>query len=141
MNPFQRCLENLDVSGIRRLCAATGQAQPKDDSAALVSLHYARTLAESVAFKLRAYSHRWLGERDLPSGLPDQLKPRAEQVCPRVVEAVGVSVRQLGNVVTPLTEAVERAMSDAVAECYADGERRPAIIKAQMNEARARALR
>jgi len=137
---FRRCLLELDVTGIRALCVVTGQSQPQDDHGALISLHHARTLAHSMPFKLRAYSHQWLLERGLPSGLPDELKPRAERIYPRVVEAVGVSVRQLGNVVTPLTQAVECAMSNAAAECYADGERRPDIVKARMVEARHKAM-
>ena len=118
---------------------APGKAQ-HDDRGTLIGLHYARTLAESVPFDLRAYSHAWLVERDLPSGLPDELKPRAERIYPRVVEAVGVSVRQMGNVQTDLTREIERAMSDAVAECYADGEERPDIVKARMREAYQRTL-
>jgi len=55
------------------------EPQPQDDAATLATLHYARTLANSVPFKLRAYSHRWLCERNLPSGLPDALKPKAER--------------------------------------------------------------
>ncbi len=143
MNNFLRCLIDLDVGAIRKLWAQAfpGEHQPKSDSEALVSLHYARTQAQSVPFDRRAYSHRWLIERDLPSGLPDNLKPKAERVSPRIVEAVGVSVKAMSEASIPLAKAIERAMSDAAAEAYADGNRNPEFIKQRMNEARARVMR
>jgi hypothetical protein len=143
VNEFNRCLVELDVAAIRRLWAATspGAHQPQSDLEALIALHHARTQAESVPFNLRAYSHRWLCERDLPSGLPDELKPRAERVYPKIVEAVGVSVKAMSEASIPLAKAIERAMSDAVEEAYADGNRNSDFVKARMQEARARVLR
>ena len=125
----------MDVDGMLRLVDLAGQEKMSREHTT-IGMHFARTQARSIEFSRRAWSHAWLMERGLPSGLPDELRPRAERIYPRVVEAVGVSVRKLGNVQTDLTRAVERAMSDAVAECYADGERRPEIIKARMEEAR-----
>ncbi len=143
MNGFLRCLIDLDVGAIRNLWAQAfaGEHQPKDDNEALVSLHYARTQAQSVPFDRRAYSHRWLVERDLPSGLPDELKPKAERVYPRIVEAVGVSVKSIGGGSAPLAKAIERAMSDAAAEAYANGNKNPEFIKQRMQEARARVMK
>ncbi len=134
---FRQCLDEMDIDGMMKLARLVGQ-EPMSREQTWAGMHYARTQSDSISFAKRARSHAWLKERDLPSGLPDELKQQAEREYPRVVEAVGVSVRQLGNVTTPLTEAIERAMSDAVAECYADGERRPEIVKARMLAAWAR---
>ena len=139
---FWRCLVDLDVAGMQKLWGAVAPNQKQhDDKETLIGLHHARTLADSIPFNLRAYSHSWLVERGLPSGLPDELKPRAERIYPRIVEGVGVSVRQMGNVETPLTRAVERAMSDAVSDCYADGKTDPIFVKARMGEAYRKTLR
>ncbi len=72
--------------------------------------------------------------------MPDELKPKAERIYPRIVEAVGVSVKAMGGNI-PLAKAIERAMSDAAAEAYADGNRNPAFIKQRMQEARERVMR
>lgn len=143
MNEFHRCLVELDVKATIALWPVVnpGARAPRDADEALTVLHYARTQAESVAFTMRAYSHAWLSERGLPSGLPDHLKPRAERIYPRVAEAVGVSVKALSAAGAPLAKAIERAMSNAVEEAYADGRRDPAFVKARMEEARMRVMR
>jgi hypothetical protein len=64
--------------------------------------------AETVSFKARAWSHRWLTERALPSGLPDRLKPSAERVYSRVVEGVGISVNCRNPVLKPAMIEVGR---------------------------------
>lgn len=135
---FRRCLIDLDVVGICDLWfhVAPGLPQPKNNDEALITLHHARTQAESVPSKLRCYSHSWLCERGLPSGLPDWMKPKAARLYPHKVEAVGVAVMATSADGVMRARAVEQAMSDAVAECYADGERDPEIIKARMAEAR-----
>ncbi len=143
MNEFLRCLLYLDVAAVRKVWAAVspGERQPKDNNEALILLHYARTQAQSVPGNMRAYSHRWLCERGIPSGLPDEMKPKADRVHPKIVEAVGVSVKSMGEAGIPLAKAIERAMSDAVEDAYADGNRNPEFVKARMNEARARVMR
>lgn len=64
---FRRCLEQLDVPGIRKLWAHVSPhlAQPKTDLEALTTLHIARTQAESLPLRLRQYSYKWLRERDV----------------------------------------------------------------------------
>lgn len=139
---MRQCLEDCDVARLRRLWGEVCPhlPLPTTDEAMLVALHIARTQAASIKFSLRAYSHRWLTERALPSGLPDWLKPRAERMYPVIADAVGISVntsprrRELGN-------AVRTAMSDAVMEAYADGRRDPTFVKDRMMEARERVLR
>lgn len=135
---FRRCLIECDVAGIRKLWAhvAPHLDQPSDGDA-LVSIHHARTGARSVPFSLRAYSHRWLVERGYPSGLPDELKPRAQRIYPVVQECVGIGALNKG----PITHLTQRAMQDAVLEAYADRRTEPAFVKARMQEARARTIK
>lgn len=138
---FRRCLIELDVIGACNLWfeAAPGLPQPKNNAEAIVTLHYARTQAESIPDKLRCYSHAWLCERNLPSGLPDALKPKADRLYPRIVKAVGIAVKALSAANEAQARAIAKAMSDAVAECYADGVTDPAVVKARMEAARLRA--
>lgn len=135
---FRRCLIELDVVGICELWfhVSPGLPQPKNNDEALVTLHHARTQAQSISDNLRCCSHAWLLERGLPSGLPDHMKPKADRLYPRRVEAVGVAVMAMSADGVTRARAIEKAMSDAVAECYADGERDSEIIRARMLEAR-----
>lgn len=137
---FRRCLIDCDVQGIRRLWAhiAGHLPQPSTDREALTAIHHARTIAESMTLKLRAYSHRWLLDNGFPSGLPDRLKPSAERLYPRVVSAVGIAVMATSPRRKAEAKAIERAMSDAVLEAYADGKTDPAFVGQRMSEARAR---
>jgi hypothetical protein len=140
---FRAALEALDIALLRKVWAHAMPHLPQlqTDEQALTAAHLARTAASSVRFKARAYSHAWLLERGLPSQLPDKLRPRAERLFPRVVDAVGIAVRAMNPDHKPLARMIERAMSDAVADCYANGDRDPNIIKARMREARAAAMR
>lgn len=140
---FRRCVEQLDVAGIRALWRHVSPhlPQPADDAEALASLHFARTQTRSIALKLRAWSHRWLLDHDLPSGLPDELKPAAEQICPRVVEAVGIMVAYRSPILKPIGDQVRGAMEDAVMDAFAHRKTDPAFLRARMNEARETAVR
>lgn len=131
----RRCLETLDVDGMRRLAAHLQPhiAQGKDEDV-LAAMHMARTQCEALHVRLRAYSHRWLEERGLPSQLPDQLKPQVDRLYPRVVSAVGISIN-LGGTFKPAGELIQQAMSDEVEDCYADGRKDPAYVKPRMDEA------
>lgn len=135
MNAFRRCLLELDVPGIRAIWAKLSPhlPQPKDDKEALAALHVARTAAESVPFKHRAYSHRWLTERALPSQLPNKLKPSAEQVVPRIATSVGIAV---GSEIPFVRDSVRGAMEYVVYDCYANGDTEPEVVKPLMMEAR-----
>jgi hypothetical protein len=134
---FRDCLERGDLAALRRHWQETfpNMPQPKNDTEAEIVMHHARTQSIMVGFMARAYSHRWLCERGLPSGLPDQLKPKAERIYPRIVSAVGVSCN---SKVPGLADAVEAAMSAAVAECYANRESDPVLIKERMMAARSK---
>lgn len=138
---MRRCLIGCDVAQVRKLWReiAPHLPQPENDAAALTALHYARTLAVFVPFRLRAYSHCWLLDRGLPSGLPDHMKPRAQRIYPRVVGCVGTSSQASpGGVKTAFNRAIEKVMVNAVLETYADGHgEQPEIVKARIMEKRA----
>lgn len=139
---FRRCLERLDINGMRKLWRHVSPhlPQPGSDAEILITLHHARTQAESMPLKLRAYSHHWLRERSYPTGLPDQLKQSAERMYPRIAEAVGISVNAKSSFMKPIASIVQRAMADAVEDAYADGKTEPGFVKTRMFEARDRTL-
>lgn len=140
---FRAALEDLDVPAARRLWAHAmpGLPQPESDAEVLATLHHARTQAASLALRLRAWSHRWLLDHGLPSGLPDDLRPRAERMYPKVVSAVGIAVKPLTAAHRPLALAIRGAMEEAVMDAYATGRTEPEFVRARMREARAKILR
>lgn len=136
---MRRCLESLDVVGVRRLWAHIAPhlaGAGMGDAEVLVSLHHARTQSESMSLKLRAYSHRWLVDNGYPSGLPDPLKPRAERLYPRIADAVGISVNSKYEQVQ---REISGAMIDVVENCYADRKTAPEYVRPRMLDARFRA--
>lgn len=140
---FRDALEAGDVAGLRALHAhvAPHLPAPKDDAEAQVTLHMARTASSAISLKARAWSHRWLTERGLPSQLPDRLKPSAEQICPRKVGAVGISVNFGSGDLAPAGKLIRGAMEDAVNEAYADRRTDPVFVSRRMAEARTREAR
>lgn len=140
---LKQAFEDMDIGLARKLWAhvAPNMPQPENDYQARIVMHIARTKADTLGFGFRAWSHAWLIERGLASLLPDQLRPRAERMYPRVEHAVGVAVRALNEARAPLAKMVERAMSGAVADCYANGDTEPELVKKRMHEARMRAYR
>lgn len=96
---MRRCLEEVDVAAMRRLSRHLFPHLPEQNSDmdVITSIHIARTQASWLAFKKRAYSHAWLTDRAMPSSLPDNLRPRAERLYPRVVEGVGIASRSAGS--------------------------------------------
>ena len=99
----------------------------------------ARTASQAVPFKLRAYSHRWLLERNYPSQLPNELKPKAEQVPQVITEGVGVSVRASCPEYKPVAIAVRESMELIVNDTYADY-RSPDPLKLRRNMMEARKI-
>ncbi len=119
-----------------------GAPLPKTPEQAEIILHRIRAETESVSLAQRLRSHAWLTERGFPSGLPDHLRPKPEQIHPRVVKAVGIAVR-MPAAFREVGVAVERAMADAVGVLAADGadlEDR-ALVHGYMFEARERTLK
>lgn len=135
---MRQVLVECDVTGARRLWAeyAPHLSQPQNDTEALVCLHRARTEASSIKLPLRAYSHRWLLERGWPSGLPEELKPKAERLYPRIVSAVGIGVKSAHPEVA---SEIRGAMEYAVLEAEADRRLTDSpFVKGRMMEARAK---
>ena len=137
---FRQALVELDVPAARAVWSNLAPHLPQSatDGEALACLHMARTQSQTIASHHRYYSHRWLLDRGLPSQLPDRLRAPAERMYPRKVDAVGVAVR---SQVPEIRTAIAGVMSDAVADCYANGDRDPLIVKPQMLAARARERR
>ena len=106
-------------------------------------MHRARTSASSIPVHLRLYSHAWLEERGLPSGLPDKLRPSMEQVFPRIVPAVGVAVKTLSRDPERIerAKAVQHAMAEAGGAAMESGTTDPEHVSKLMWEARDRVLR
>jgi hypothetical protein len=140
VNEFKRCLIDLDTEAAIRLWPTVFPQSPLPSGREeiLLVLHFARTKTQALAFRLRAYSHSWLCERGLPSALPDNLRPKADRLYPRIVEAVGVSVKDLSGRRQEYARRLEKAMADAVAEAYADGRRDSEFVRLRMQEARER---
>lgn len=133
---MRRCLVDFDIDGIRKLWrhVSPNMPQPESDAEALISIHMARTATERLPFRFRAYSHSWLTERKYPSQLPDELKPRAERMYPRIVSAVGICVASVSNRKTDYHRYVMGKLADVVENFYADGIEDPIPIKAAMKE-------
>lgn len=140
---FRQCLIDIDVTTMRKLWAyMMPHLQPGTDDDIAISIHHARTLTKVIGFKHRAYSHAWLAERALPSGLPDRLRPRAERMYPRVVPGVGLSVNFRSPDLQPVKVAVQGAMEDAIREVHADGKILDSpLVRQRMAEARKRVFR
>jgi hypothetical protein len=140
---ISRCLATCDVTGMRRIWAhaAPKAPQPKTDHEALVMIHVARTKASSLSRRLRFYSHRWLLDNGYASLLPDELKPSAERMYPRIVEGVGIAVKGMTELTRAVAPIIQASMSDAVLEAYADKKTDPDFVKARMMEARQKTKR
>lgn len=134
-------LEAGDVEACRAHFAAHAphfpQAATREE--AEITMHIARTMTNGLTLRARSYSHRWLCERGLPSSLPDDLKPKAERLYPRVVEGVLISVlnRRGMSEAKPIVEA---AMAEVVADAYARGKTDPAYVSGLMADAKARSM-
>ena len=140
---FRAALEAGDFRQLRRISEKAEPHLPKlTDGQAEVVMHDARTRTKSVALAKRLWSHRWLSERGHQSGLPDRLRPSADQVCPRIASAVGIAVKTTSAIIAPAAEAIRHEMELAVKEADADGRLEDsAFVHARILEARQRALR
>ncbi len=139
---FRAALEAGDVRLVRKIWAARmphlPRIEPRD---AEQTMHVARTASETVSFKARAYSHRWLTEREMPSQLPDKLKPSAERLYPRIATSVGISVNFRSAWMKPAAIEIRGAMEDAVSDCYANGDTAPSIVRPRIFEARDKTMK
>ena len=140
---FRNLLETGDIDGCRAYFAANAPHLPQVETReqAEIVMHRARTEAESVSLKARAYSHRWLCERRLPSGLPDALKPAADRLYPERRVAVGISFNFRSPHLERAARIVQTAMEEAVLDADAHGRiEDSAFVSARMAEAKDRAM-
>lgn len=112
--------------------------QPRSRFETLVTIHIARTQTEVIDPNLRYYSHRWLLDHEYPTFLPDELKPLAERIYPRIAEGVGIAVKSADSERASL---IRSAMSDAVMEAYEDKNTDPKFVKSRMFDARKKILK
>lgn len=133
---FRLALEERDIPRLQELWAGSNPHLPQLTHAqAEVAMHRARTEAESIGIRHRAYSHWWLMERGHPSGLPDRLKPAADRLYPQIAEAVGVSINFRSPILRPAGPIIRRAVCDAIEDIYADSPSPDvAKVKARMAE-------
>lgn len=131
---FREALEQLDIELARKIWVYSMPHLPAPETAeeAEIVVHMTRTQIEQISFRARAYSHAWLIERRFPSGLPDELRPRAQRLYPVVAEAVGLAVQNR----TPEALAIRRAMEEAVLDV---GLKNPLTTKRAILAARERA--
>jgi hypothetical protein len=136
---FREALRACDLDTLLRVWAHAMPhlPQPSRDQAETI-MHRARTEAESLPLRARAYSHHWLVERGYPSGLPDRLRKPAERLYPRAQEAVGFAARISFAPLRPAGKLIERAVHNAIEDVYANEGPRPdvGLVKRQMKEAK-----
>ena len=139
---MRTALLDMDLPMLRRIWAHVSPhlPQPRTDAETEIVAHRARTESRAMPMRARAYSHRWLEDRGYPSGLPDELRPKAERLYPKVVAAVGISVNARG-LMAPIVPHIRVAMEHAVEECFADGHRETEIVRPRMMAAKAKTVR
>lgn len=133
---FKRCMDTLDVAQARRLWrhVCPHLPQPSTDKAMLAQLHMARTMSPLMTRAQRFYSHRYLLDHGMPSGLPDEMKPLYERLYPRVETGVGLALHGSGWF-KPAIPLVGKAMTDSIQDTLADGVKDPVIIRERMLDA------
>lgn len=133
---IRQCLVDLDTGVARKILPGAAEMT---EEALITGMHYSRTACGSLLFRERAYSHAWLTERGMPSGLPDHHRPRAQRMYPCVVPGVGISVNFSSSALRPVALEVREAMEEAVLEVHADGQlNNSVLVRSRMNEARKR---
>lgn len=135
---FRQLLIEGDFRAMRRVFAAhcPHLPEPADDDQAEVSMHMARTGAESIPFRHRAWSHRWLSERKYPSLLSDKLKPKAERLYPVARPIVGIAIKSLNKSRQPEADFVVQKMADVVCSLFSEGVYDSALVSKRMREVR-----
>jgi hypothetical protein len=78
----------------------------------------------------------------MPSGLPDNLRPRAQRLYPRTVEGVGVSVNFQSQILRPAAKIIRDDINAAILDEYAiDGTPKVESVKKAMENARRKAMK
>lgn len=132
------------MDGLRSAWATLfpGLPQIETREQAEIAMHHARTGSASIPLKPRAFSHRWLCERGLPSALPDEMKPSAERLFPVIAEGVLISVNFRSPDMKRAESEVRGAMELAVLDAEADGRLSdPEFVRSRIGEAKSQAIR
>lgn len=142
---FRDALATLDVAKAQEIWSQVNPGFPVGtEDEILVSLHMARTSAEFLALRARAYSHAWLLERGYRSLLPDGLRPKAQRIYPVIAMGVGIAVKGFingGPVQRAALVEIRTSMEDAVLEAEADGKLADAgHVKKRMQAARRKTI-
>lgn len=138
---FLQALIDGDVRRLKRMWSRVGAHLPQDGDDE-VCMHIARTATERIPLKLRAYSHRWLGERGYPSRLPDRLKPSAERMYPQIASAAGFAWNSSSSILAPAKPYVEKAVGDRVSDIFANGDGgKTELVKSEMIATKNRTLK
>ena len=141
---FRNLLEAGDVDGLLRHWreVAPNLPQPETREAAEIVMHMARTQTQSLHPRHRILSHCWLVDRDLPSHLPEELKPKAEQVDRSVASAVGLSVNFRSPWMRDAAGEVRGALEHAVLDAEAEGRIEDRMfVTARIDEAKSKVMR
>jgi len=139
---YRRALTNGDVSELMRLFALLPHLpQPESYEQAEISMHIARTMAESIDVARRLYSHKWLCERNLPSQLPDHLRPKQQRLGGIVVQGVGISVNTSNPLRRREADDMRHEMELAVLDLYANNDTEPEVVRRRLDDIRRNRLR
>lgn len=142
---FRDALATLDVEKAQAIWSRLNPGQPVgSEEQALASLHMARSAAEFLPLRARAYSHAWLLECGHTSLLPDHLRPKAQRMYPVIAMGIGISVKGRING-GPLQRAalveIRTSMENAVLEAQSDGKLADAEhVKERMQSARRKTI-
>lgn len=73
--------------------------------------------------------------------MPDNLKPRAERIYPKIVAGVGVSMNASSDLMVAILPIVHRSVNNAIEEAFADGRTEPGFVSTRMRAAREATVR
>jgi hypothetical protein len=146
VNEFAQLLAAGDVDAVVAAWAKIfpNDTPPASRGEAEVTMHFARTVSAALIDRQRAWSHRWLLDHGWPSGLPDDMLPRAERLYPRAVEAVGIGSAMRLPTTVPLRAVMEEQVQDSYATSRIlrmPADERAALVSGRMLDARAKERR
>lgn len=134
---FQQALRSRDVPLLMKASAILfPNFRIADEAEATIQMHIARTMQGWMTVSERAYSHFWLEEKGLPSFLPDELLPRAEQYRPDRMSAVGIACSTGKEWLKPALTIIRGAMSKTVDDHQELIEGNPSLLRDKIQYAR-----
>jgi len=132
---YYRALEAGDSKELRRLWSHSHSHLPQvSEKEAEKMLHLARCGTGTLPLKLRAYSHRWLVERNIPSPLPDEIRPECERLYPRIADSVALCFRASNPAFKEVAAYAQHKASLAVEEMWAENDKDPLRVRNRIKE-------